>query len=468
MEAFDLIVIGAGPGGYTAAIRAAQKGLKTAVVEKEYAGGCCLNSGCVPTKSLMHAAQLYREIQNSSRFGLKVEGLSFDIDEIYANKNKTVEALRESVEQLLKANGVALYKGHAAITGPGKVRVKAGEDLELCGKNLLIATGGKPTPLPSHLQGIGGVYTSDDILGDTPRFFKRVVIVGGGVIAMEFASFYNNLGAEVCVVELMKSILPKMDREIGQSLSMIMKKRGVRIETSAMLTNIEKQEESLVCTFEKNGEPFTIACDAVIAAMGRQASADGLFEGFECAVKERGALVIDDCFRTSLSGVYAIGDCTAKSIQLAHAATAQAMNAVSHILGEEMPVDLKTVPACVYTDPEIAAVGMTADEAKAAGIDTFAGKYIMTGNGKSMISGQERSFIKLLFRSSDRRIIGAVLMCARATDIVSELSSAISNGLTREQMAQVIHPHPTYTEGVWEAAEEAEGLAIHVAPKMKR
>lgn len=468
MEAFDLIVIGAGPGGYAGAIRAAQKGLKTALIEKEHIGGCCLNRGCVPTKSLMHAAHLYRELKNASQFGLKAEGLSFDIDEIYANKNKNVETLRSGIEELLKANGVSIFRGKAAVTAGSKVLIKGGEPCELSYKNLLIAIGGRPSLLPPHLQDIEGVYTSDDILADKSMFFKRVVIIGGGVISMELASFYNDFGAEVSLIEMQGSILPKMDREIGQSLSMLMKRRGVKIETSAMLKNIEKQEDSLLCSYEKKGEVFTISCDAVITATGRQAFTEGLFEGLEAPAMERGALVVDNFFRTSLPKVYAIGDCTAKSIQLAHISTAQAINAVSHMAGEEMPVDLKTVPACVYTSPEIASVGMTAQEAKEAGIDTFSGKYIMGGNSKSVITAQERSFIKLLFSSADRRVIGAQLMCDRATDIVGEISMAISNGLTREQMAGVIHPHPTYMEGIWEAAEDAQGQSIHMAPKPKR
>jgi dihydrolipoamide dehydrogenase len=468
METFDLIVIGAGPGGYAGAIRAAQKGLKTALVEKDHVGGCCLNRGCVPTKSLIHSAHLYRELQNVSQFGLKVEGLSFDIGEIYANKNKNVETLRSGIEELLKANGVSLFRGKAAVTAASKVLVRGKEPCELSYKNLLIATGGRPSLLPPHLQDIEGVYTSDDILADKAMFFNRVVIIGGGVISMELASFYNNFGAEVSLIEMQNSILPKMDREIRQNLSMIMKKRGVKIETSAMLTNIEKQGDSLLCSYEKKGEHFTISCDAVITATGRQAFTEGLFEGIEAPTMEKGALVVDNFFRTSLTGVYAVGDCTAKSIQLAHISTAQAINAVSHMVGEEMPVDLKTVPACVYTNPEIASVGMTAQEAKEAGIDAFSGKYIMSINSKSAITAQERGFIRLLFNSADSRIIGAQLMCDRATDIVGEISMAISNGLTRDQMTRVVHPHPTYMEGIWEAAEEAQGQAIHMAPKLKR
>lgn len=467
MDKYDLIVIGAGPGGYVAAIRAAQKGLKTAVVEKLHTGGCCLNRGCVPTKSLMHAAHLYREIKHAENFGLKVDSVSYDIDEIYNNKNNTVETLRGGIEQLFKANKIDLYKGVATITGKNTVSVKSEEELTLNTDKILIATGGKPSPLPGELQNIQGVYTSDDILGEKPKMFKHVVIIGAGVIALEFASLYSDLGCEVTICAR-GIVLRKMDKEIAQNLSMILKKRGVKMQTNAPLVNIEKTDDGLKCTFNQKDKELVIECDGVIAAMGRSAYLGDLFQGFDEVKRDGEAVIVNEFFQTSVDNIYAIGDCVKGSTQLAHMASAEGMNAVSHMVGEDMLVDLKAVPSCIYTDPEIATVGITADEAKQAGIAVETGKYVMNGNAKTMLSKIDRSFIKVVFDANTHVILGAQLMCARATDMVGELSTAITNKLTIEQLTKVIRPHPTFVEGVTEAIEDVEGMAIHIMPKAKK
>ena len=466
MSQYDLVVIGAGPGGYVVAIRGAQKGLKVAVVEKENAGGCCLNRGCVPTKSLMHAAHLYREISHAEKFGINIENASVDINKLYENKNNTVSTLRGGIEQLFKANKIDYYKGIAAITSENTVKVTGDEEKILQTKNILIAVGGKPQELPGNLKEIDGVYTSDDILGENPVDIKRVAIIGAGVIALEFASLYSDLGCEVTVIAR-SSILRKMDREISQNLTMIMKKRGVKFETNAEFKNIEKTPNGLKCIFEQKEKELVVECDGLIAAMGRVASVDGLFEDFDKVQVERGAIVINKNCQTSVSNIYAIGDCTAGSIQLAHVASAQGLNAISHMVGEAASVDMNAVPSCIYTDPEIATVGISADEAKEQGIPVKAGKYVMNGNAKTLLSGMERSFMKVVFHAETDKIIGAQLMCARATDMISELVGAVSNGLTAHELSGIIRPHPTFVEGIAEAVEDVMGLAVHIAPKVK-
>jgi len=466
MAEYDLIVIGAGPGGYVAAIRGAQKGLKVAVVEKEHAGGCCLNRGCVPTKSFMHAAHLYREIQHAEKFGIDVGSASIDINKLYENKNNTVATLRGGVEQLFKSNKIDYYKGRAAITGENTVKVYGEESISFSARNILIAVGGKPQNLPGDLKEIDGIYTSDDILGENPIDIKRIAIIGAGVIALEFASFYSDMGCEVTVIAR-SSILRKMDKEISQNLTMIMKKRGVKFETNANIKTIEKTSAGLKCVFEQKEKELVVECDAAIAAMGRSADVDGLFEGFDKVQIERGAVVINENYQTSVPSIYSIGDCTVGSIQLAHVASAEGINAVCHMIGEAPAIDMKAVPSCIYTDPEIATVGLSADEAKEQGIPVKTGKFIMNGNAKTMLSGQERSFMKVVFNSETGKIIGAQLMCARATDMISELVNAVSSGLDVHELSGIIRPHPTFVEGITEAVEDVIGLAVHIAPKVK-
>ena len=271
---------------------------------------------------------------------------------------------------------------------------------------------------------------------------------------------------QVTIVEAMERILPTMDREISQSLSMLLKKRGVAIHTGAMVEKIEQEDGQLVCCFTEKGKAQRIPAQQILVAIGRRPNTQGLFAvGFEVAC-ERGRIVTDQSFRTSVEGIYAIGDVTAR-IQLAHMASAQGICAAHIIAGQQPPINLNAVPGCIYTDPEIASVGITEDEAKAQGIPVKKGKYLMTGNGRSIIDEQERGFIKVIAHAETDAVLGAQLMCARATDIVSELSTAIVNGLTCAQLASVIRPHPTFCEGVTEAVEDVHGMAIHLAPKKR-
>ena len=464
MADYNLIVIGAGPGGYVAAIRGAQKGLKVAIVEKGNIGGCCLNAGCVPTKSLMHSSHLYKEMRNGAKLGISAENISIDINKVYENKNETVKTLRNGIEQLLKANKIDIYRGFGIITGTNTVKVDGDDPRTLSADNILIAVGGKPKRLPENLMQVGGVYTSDDILGEKPINFKHVLIIGAGVIALELASFYSDLGCEVSIVELF-TVLPRMDREISQSIVMLLKKRGIKIEVGASIDNIEKNGDIYKCTITQKDKEFVIECDGIIAAVGRDTNISNLFSGIEPVEIQNGTIVINEHCQTSIPNIYAIGDCTKGSIQLAHAASAQGMNVISHIVKEKELMCVDTIPSCIYTDPEIASVGLSADEAKNKGIPVKTGKYIMSANAKSTLSHQERGFIKVVFNAENDEIIGAQIMCARATDIIAELATAVSNKLKIHDLAKVIRPHPTFVEGVSEAVEDVENIAVHLMPK---
>lgn len=469
MKEYQLIVIGAGPGGYEAAIRAAQLGLTTALIERRDVGGTCLNRGCIPTKAMLHSAQLYREAANFELFGLHTENTSFDWAKVHQRKNDVVVKLRTGIEQLIKANKIDFFNNSASILGKNDIQLDQGEVIR--GENILIATGSVPARPPIPGLDLPNVVTSDELLDDphftqTDSLAKEILIIGGGVIGVEFASVFSSFGCHVTIVEAMERILPTMDREISQSLNMVLKKRGVSIHTGAMVEKLEQDENGLVCHFTEKGKAQAVPAQQVLVAIGRRPNTQGLFaEGFEVAC-ERGRIVTDENFRTSVDSIYAIGDVTSK-IQLAHMASAQGICAVHTIAGQKPPIDLRYVPGCIYTDPEIASVGITEDEAKQQGIPVKKGKFLMTGNGRSLIDEQERGFIKVLAHQETDVILGAQLMCSRATDIVAELATAIVNGLTCAQLAGVIRPHPTFCEGVTEAVEDVHAMAIHLAPKKR-
>ncbi len=469
MKEYQLIIIGAGPGGYEAAIRAAQLGLSTALIERRQVGGTCLNRGCIPTKAMLHSAQLYKETSHFELLGLHAENVSFDWEKIHQRKNEVVSKLRGGIEQLIKANKIDFYSASATIVSPHEVHLDQGEETCLHGENILIATGSVPARPPIPGLDLPNVVTSDELLEDehfTHELAKEILIIGGGVIGVEFASVFSSFGSKVTIVEALDRILPTMDREISQNLNMILKKRGIEIHTGAMVEKLEQSENGLICHFTEKEKTQQIAAQQVLVAIGRRANIQGLFsEDFSVAC-ERGHIVTDDNFRTNVDSIYAIGDVTSK-IQLAHMASAQGICAVHIIAGKQPPIDLRTVPGCIYTDPEIASVGITEEEAKQQSIPIKKGKFIMSGNGRSLIDEQERGFIKVLAHKETDVILGAQLMCSRATDLVAELATAIVNGLTTEQLAQVIRPHPTFCEAVTEAVEDTHSMAIHLAPKKR-
>lgn len=463
-QQYNLVVIGAGPGGYVAAIKAAQLGMKVAVIENREVGGTCLNRGCIPTKTLMHSAHLYHEVKNFEAVGLKVEGLSYDIKKIHERKEEVVDKLRTGISQLFKANKIDFISGTATISDKNTIVVeKDGEKTEVKTEKILIATGSKPAKPPIEGLTLPNVVTSDEMLSMSDKVYNKLLIIGGGVIGVEFATVYNSLGCEVVIVEAMDRILPTMDKEISQSMAMSLKKKGIKIHTSAMVEKIS-EENGLTCYYTEKGKAQTETADGILVSIGRRANTENLFaDGFEIEM-ERGCVVVDEKFQTSVEGIYAIGD-VIKGIQLAHVASAEGIVAVENMVGKEPSIDLDVVPSCIYTNPEISAVGITADEAKAKGIKVKTGKFIMSANGKSLIAMDERGFIKVVFDEETDVILGAQLMCARATDLISEFTTAIVNKLTSEQLSSVIRPHPTYVEAVTEAIESANGCSIHTAPR---
>lgn len=464
-KTYDLAVIGAGPAGYEAAIRAAQLGLSVAVVESRQAGGTCLNRGCIPTKAILHSAGLYREAKRFSEFGLAAEGLSFDYGAVARRKDKVVEQLRAGVEQLLKANGIAVFAGRGTVQGSGSVLVEGPDGTaELKTEKILIATGCVPSVPPIPGSDLPGVFTSDGLLASETAY-RRLVVIGGGVIGVEFATAFADFGCEVTVLEALPRLLSNMDRELSQNLAMILKKRGVSVHTGALVERIA-EGSPLVCAYTEKGEAKTVEADGILIATGRRPDTAGVFAPGVEVRTAKGFLVTDGNHETSLSCVFAVGDVTG-GIQLAHAASAQGIEAAEYLAKGKPPLRPRTIPSCVYTSPEIACAGLTADEAKAEGIEVTVGKALTASLGKTVIEGGERGFVKLVFDAQSVAILGAQLMCERATDLIAGLVQAIDRGMTAEQLAAVVRPHPTFSEAVTEAAEDALGGAIHAMPRRK-
>lgn len=461
---YDLVVIGGGPAGYTAALEAAGRGMKTALAEPGELGGTCLNSGCIPTKTLLHQAELYAKIKSAAPSGICAEQVTCDMEALQRHKDEVVGQLRGGIASLLKKKKVDVWQGAAQITDAHEVRLSGREsgDQVLHTERILIATGSVPALPPVPGIDLADVVTSDGLLS-REELYPRLTIVGGGVIGMEFASIYSALGCQVTVIEFLDRILANMDREISQNLKMIMKKRGVEIHTGAQLQEIcADPAGGLICRYTEKGEEKTVVSDGVLIATGRRPNTEGLFaEGLDIAA-ERGRILVDEYGMTSVPGIYAAGDVT-PGVQLAHAAAAQAVNAVAHMQyvseqsrtdgsgGEFIPpIRADVIPGCVYTDPEIGCVGLTQEDAKQQGMEVTVKKYPMSANGRTVLSGQERGFIKVVADAQSHRILGAQMMCARATDMIGEFASAVVNGLTLEQMGAVVRPHPTFSEAISE------------------
>ncbi|MGE4276776.1 MAG: dihydrolipoyl dehydrogenase [Lawsonibacter sp.] len=451
MNDYQLIVIGAGPGGYTAALRAAGLGLRTAVVENREAGGTCLNRGCVPTKALLHSSQIYHEICTGSASGITAQAVQIDMEVMFAKKRQISEKLASGIYGMLKRAKVDWIAGTGTVLSSHTVRVTGAEgDRTYTSDDILVATGSVPARPPIPGLELPGVMTSDELLEGCDHLYRSIVIIGGGVIGVEFATFYRDLGCEVTILEGMDRLLPTMDRELGQNLELIFKKQGVTIFTGAMVQKVEREEAGLSVQFAVKGAPAAAVGEAVLCAIGRRPCLEGVFaDGLRLEQNGR-SLWVDECYQTSIPHVYAVGDVSSK-VQLAHVASAQGNACVDLLCGRENRVDLNVVPACIYCRPEIAVVGMTEQEAKGAGIPAKTGKCVMFGNARTVIQDGDRSFMKIVARADDHRIIGAQLMCQNSTDMISELAQAVANSLTAEQLLYAMRPHPTFEEAMTEA-----------------
>ncbi len=461
-----VVVIGGGPGGYVAAIRAAQLGAETYLVEKDNLGGTCLNVGCIPTKALLHTAELYQAVKHGDRIGLIGDSVQIDWKALMNRKNSVVRRLVGGVAGLLKANGVTVYKGMAEFTGPGEVRVHGDKATTLSADAVILSTGSVPVKLNFPGADLPGVVDSTGVLS-LSKLPEAIAIIGGGVIGVEFAALYAALGSKVTVTELLPEILPGIDSELARNLKQSLTKTGVSFLNGAKLESISQASGGLSAKVLLGTETKEIAAEIVLVAVGRRAYTDGA--GLEAAgVKlERGKVVVDDHYLTNLPGVYAIGDCNGITM-LAHAASHQGIAAVEHALGHGaaghgQPI----VPACVYTHPEVAAVGITEDKAKELGIAYKKGVFPLAGNGKSMIDEGEGGFVKILAGAKYGEILGVHMIGPRATEIIGEATLAMRLEATVDELVSTIHAHPTVSESLGEAALAVDNLAIHWTPGMK-
>lgn len=468
MNNYDLIVIGAGPGGYVAAIRGAQLGKKVAIIEKDKIGGTCLNRGCIPTKALLHSGNTYASLAKLGALGLGCENPTYNMEQIHARKREVVNTLTTGVGGLLDANKVDVIHGTAQIAGSHSVTVCAeGAETEYTAEDILVAAGSFPARPPIPGLDLPGVVTSDELLEGEPVDYKSLIIIGGGVIGVELATFYASLGCKVTIVEALGRLLANMDKEFGQSQAAMLKKRRVTICCNSMVKCIEQSGEGLVVHYTRKEKEEQATAQGVLVSIGRKPNTSGLFAEGLTPELNRGFLVVDpDTYQTSIPHVYAIGDVIG-GIQLAHKASAEGQAAVSRLYGKTPSVTLQYVPSCVFTEPEIASVGMTAEEAKAKQIAVKTGKYLMSGNGKSIIDQQERGFIKVVVDAETDKLLGIQMMCGRASDLISEYTMAIANGMTRGELLKGMRPHPSYCEGLTEALEAVEGESIHSMPVRK-
>ncbi len=453
---FEVAVLGGGPGGYEAAIRCAQLGSKTCLIEARELGGTCLNRGCIPTKALLHGAEVYESVLSGGTYGISAENVSIDYKKLAEFKDARVARLRSGIEALEKANGVEVIRGFGRIIAPHRIQVG---DREVTFDKLILAMGSAPAKPP--IPGIEGTYTSDDVL--TAKYLvNNVIVVGGGVIGLEFATLFSALGKRVTIIEMMDDILPGVIPEITSKVKAILKKKKVEFLLGARVLSFANGR---TVEFEMNGQKDSRTASAIIVCIGRKPmTADCGLENIGIATDRRGFIDVDDHMRTSAEGVYAIGDITGK-IQLAHVATAQGMVAAANCAGKDAQMDYACVPGCIYTDPEIGMVGLSQQAAEQQGYKVRIGMFNIAANGRCMVMDENTGLIKLVSDADSGKILGCQIMAPRATDMIAEIAAVINHGGTVESLSDVIHPHPTVSEIIAEAAHDAEGLCINAMPQ---
>ncbi len=462
---YDVIVIGSGPGGYHAAIRAAQLGQKTACIEKEYVGGVCLNVGCIPTKALLHASEVLREAKHASSFGINFGQPEINIQALNKWKNKTVTKLTGGVKSLLKSNGVDLIMGQATLKDTQKVSVSGSKgDKELVAKKIILATGSEPVSIPGFEVNNETIIDSTGALAldEVP---KRFLAIGGGAIGLEFADIYNALGAEVTVAEFMEHIVPASDSDATKELQKALKAKGITIKTKTKALSQKKTDAGIEVVLESEGQKETIVVDKILVAVGRKPRGKNLgLEAMGVHVDEHGYVPVNEHMQTTIPTIYAIGD-LARQPLLAHKAMKEGLVAAEHASGLTSAYDT-IVPSVVYTSPELASVGMSELEAKEAGRKLRTGIFPLAASGRAMTLGVKSGLIKVVADEESDTLLGFHMVGPNAGDIVSEATLALEMGATLEDIALTQHAHPTIAESLMEAAEVAHGKAIHIANKL--
>ena len=452
---FDVIVIGGGPGGYVAAIKSAQSGKKTCIIEKEHFGGVCLNEGCIPTKSLLRSAEALKEVKESLKYGVTgvdTENVRLDMQAVQNRKTKVTKQLVGGVEGLLKGNKVSIVKGMGVFVDKNTVSV---DDKKYTAENIIIASGSGIRTLPIKISERANVLTSKEAL-NLYYIPKDVVIIGGGVIGIEFAYFLNSIGTKVTVVEFLDRILTMVDKEITDIVAKSLIKAGITIYTSSQVKEIK--DSSIL--FEKEGKVEEIFADTVLMAVGRAANTEGLNLEAAGIKTTRGAIETNLKLETNIPNIYAIGDVNGKAM-LAHTASMEGIIAVENICGHSKDMDYSKIPSAIYIQPEIACVGLTEEQAKEKYKDIKVGTFPLFANGKAKVAGEEEGIIKVIVDGKLGEILGVHMYCIHATDMISEAVAAMNLEATAEEMISTIHPHPTVSEAMHEAFHAALGKPIH-------
>lgn len=465
-EQFDVVIIGSGPGGYVAAIRAGQLGLKAAIVEKDKRlGGTCTLRGCIPTKQLLMSAHVYEQMQHAGDFGVQASGIQLAFADVQKRKDKVVMKNSKGIEYLMKKNTVTVFKGAGRLALPGKVEVTAedGSKQTIQTKNIIIATGSVVRPIAGFETDGDRVVSSDHILElkDAP---KSLIVMGAGAVGVEFASIYSRFGAETTIVELMPRLVPFEDEEVSKDLERALRKRGVKSQLDTKLEKLEKTGTGVRVTGKTSkGEAVSLEAEMLLVAVGRMPFTDGLgLEKTKIKV-DRGFIQIDEFQQTAEKGVYAIGDVVPTPL-LAHLASKEGIVAVEHIAKQKnvRPINLRLVPNCTYCDPEVASVGLTEAKAKEMGYDVKVGKFPFSASGKARIIGEEEGFVKVISEKKYDEILGVHIIGPHATELIAEACVAMQLESTAEELGRTMHAHPTISETVMEAAEGVHGLAVHI------
>ncbi|MGB4661421.1 MAG: dihydrolipoyl dehydrogenase [Mobilitalea sp.] len=459
----DLLIIGAGPGGYVAAIYAAKNGLKVTLVEKSELGGTCLNVGCIPTKALVKSSEICHSVKNASLFGVELDGnITVNMEQVIDRKNKITDRLVSGVDYLMKKNAINVISGQASLVDKDTVAVKGNENYIIKAKDIIIATGSKISKISIPGMDLSSVLNSTEALSNR-ELPKSITIIGGGVIGMEFAFIYKNFGVDVHVIEFMDRLLTMVDSDISKEIQDIAEEEKIKIHTGSKVMKIQSSVDGMaVITYEdKNGEHLLVS-DKVLVAIGREPNLDGLsIENAGVILSSKGkGIQVDSSMRTNINHIYAIGDVT-NIIQLAHVASHQGIVAVDTILGKHKTMDYTAVPNVIFTAPEIASVGMGEDEAKANNMNIAVSKFSFAGNGKALTMNEPRGFIKLIKNNENGKIIGGSIIGADASSLISSLTLAIANDFTENEITETIFSHPTTGEVIHEAALNFGIGALH-------
>ncbi|HGY57060.1 MAG TPA: dihydrolipoyl dehydrogenase [Caldithrix abyssi] len=462
-KSYDIAIIGSGPGGYVAAIRAAQLKMKTALIERDRLGGVCLNWGCIPTKALLKSVEVLQEIKQAKSYGIKVSDVSADFEQIIKRSRRVADMNSKGVEFLMKKNGIDVIKGSAQFKAADTVTVKSedGKTETVKAKHIIIATGGRPRSIPG-IEIDGDKIISSKEAMTLEKQPQTLVVIGAGAIGVEFAYFYAALGTKVTIVEMLDSLLPLEDHEITDILAKSFKKTGVKIHTSTRVEGIRTAEDGVEVTISANGKNETLKADKALMAIGIRGNVEGLHLEKAGVKTEKEFIPVNEWYETNIKGIYAIGDITGPPL-LAHVASHEGIVCVEKIAGQEThPVDYNSIPGCTYCHPQVASIGMTERQAKEAGYDVQIGRFPYSASGKARAIGSRDGMVKLIFDKKYGELLGAHIIGAEATELIAELGVAKALEATPLELSKIMHAHPTLSEMIMEAAGDARGEAIHI------